>query len=105
MDTLLLSILIGLVTGAIDVAPMIAKKLPKSASISAFLQYLFLSIIIVNIDLPHISWWLEGGIISLMMSIPIVIIIAQSDKKSIPIIIANAIVLGTLISIAGFYLR
>lgn len=105
MDRLLLSILIGLVAGTIDIAPMIAKKLPKSANISAFLQYLFLSVIIVNIDLPHIVWWLEGSTISIMMSIPIVIIIAQNDKKSIPIIIANAIVLGTLISIAGFHLR
>ena len=105
MSTLLLSLFIGIITGILDVIPMIIKKLPKSACISAFLQYLFVSVIIINIDLPHIVWWIEGGLIALMMATPIVIIIAQSDKKSVPIILANAIILGTLIGFAGHYLK
>lgn len=104
MNTLLLSVIIGLIAGLIDVAPMLAKKLNKYACWSAFLQYFFVSIIIINIDLPHVPWWLEGGIISLAMAIPIAIIIAMSDKKSIPIILINAIALGTLIGITGHYL-
>lgn len=91
--------------GILDTVPMMLKKLPRSATISAFLQYLFVSVIIINIDLPGVAWWLEGGVISLMMAIPIVIIIAQSDKKSIPIILANAVVLGTLIGVAGHFLK
>lgn len=84
---------------------MIIKNLPKSAIISAFLQYLFVSVIIVNIDLPDIAWWIEGGLVSLMMAIPIVVLIAQTDKKSMPVIHANAIVLGTLIGVAGHFLK
>ncbi|WP_455592776.1 hypothetical protein [Bacteroides sp.] len=105
MNTLLLSALIGLVAGTLDVLPMIAKKLPKPACVSAFLQYFFVSIIITNIDLPYLPWWMEGGVISLMMAIPIVVLIAENEKKSIPIILGNAVVLGTLISLAGYYLK
>lgn len=105
MNTLLLSLLIGLGAGILDALPMILRKLPKSATISAFLQYLFVSVIIVNIDLPCIVWWIEGGLISLMMAIPIVIIIAGTDKKAILIILTNAIALGTLIGIAGHFLK
>ena len=105
MNILILSILIGLAAGIIDIIPMLIKKLDKRASISAFLQYLFLGIIIVNIDLPYIIWWLEGGLIALAFTLPIVFIISKEDKKSIPIIIANSIILGTLIGIAGHFLK
>lgn len=105
MNPILLSLLIGLAAGALDVLPMILKKLPKNATLSAFLQYVVVAVIIVNIDLPGVEWWLEGGLISLMMAIPIVIIIAEADKKSIPIILANAVVLGSLISVAGYFLK
>lgn len=105
MNVILLSVLIGIVVGAIDALPMILKKLPKRAIVSAFLQYLFISIIIINIDLPNVVWWIEGGLIALMMAIPIIIIIAETDKKSVPIILANAVVLGTLIALAGHFLK
>ena len=105
MDRLLLSVLIGLAAGVIDIIPMVLKKLDKRATASAFLQYLFLSIIIVNIDLPHIIWWLEGILISLAFSLPIVLIVSVNDKKSVPIIMINAAVLGFLISLAGHFLK
>jgi len=105
MDTLLLSALIGIVAGTIDIIPMIVQKLDKSATISAFLQYFFVSIIIVNIDLPHIVWWLQGGLISVFLSLPVVVIISMKDKKAVPIILTMAAVLGTLIGIAGHFLK
>ena len=105
MNVILLSVLIGIVVGAIDALPMILKKLPKRAIVSAFLQYLFVSVIIINIDLPNVVWWIEGGLIALIMAIPIIIIIAETDKKSVPIILANAVVLGTLIALAGHFLK
>ena len=40
-----------------------------------------------------------------MMAIPIVIILSKDDKKTIPIILGNAIILGTLIGVAGHYLK
>jgi uncharacterized membrane protein len=104
MDKLLLSVLIGITAGIIDIIPMIIQKLPKFSTCASFIYFFFISIIIVNTDLPHIVWWLEGGLISLALMIPILIHVDASDKKPLPIITTNAIVLGTLIGIAGHYL-
>jgi hypothetical protein len=105
MDTLLLSAIIGIAAGIIDIIPMIIQKLDKRATVSAFLQYFFVSIIIVNIDLPHIAWWLQGGLISVALTLPVVFIVSTQDKKAVPIILTMAAILGTLIGIAGHYLR
>jgi len=104
MDTLLLSAIIGIVAGVIDIIPMILQKLDKRATISAFLQYFFVSIIIVNIDLPHVVWWLQGGLISVALTLPVVFIVSTQDKKAVPIILTMAAILGTLIGVAGHYL-
>lgn len=105
MNILLFSVLVGLGAAILDVLPMVVKKLDKSFCISAFLQYLFAGIIIVNIDIPHVVWWLEGILVSLAMAMPIVVLIAKTEKKSIPVILGNAVVLGVLISLAAHYLR
>ena len=104
MDKLLLSVIIGIVAGIIDIIPMIVQKLPKHSTVSAFIYYFFIAIVIVNIDLPYIAWWLEGGLISFALMIPTLILIGHTDKKAIPIITANSIIIGTLIGIAGHFL-
>jgi len=107
MDTLLLSALIGILAGIIDITPMIIQKLDRRANLSAFLQYFFVAIIIVNIDLPHVVRRLQGGLISVAFALPIVLIISvnSKDKTAIPIILTMAAILGTLIGIAGHYLK
>jgi hypothetical protein len=104
MKTLMISMAIGIAAGIIDILPMIFQKLDKRAILSAFIQYFFVSIIIVNIDLPLIAWWLQGGLISLSLALPVIIIVPLNDKKAIPIIAAMSVILGTLISIAGHFL-
>lgn len=104
MNPILFSLLIGIVAGIVDIVPMVLKKLPKRATVSAFLQYLFVSVIIINTDLPGVAWWIEGGLIALMMAVPIVVLVADTDKKSVPVILVNAVVLGTLIGISGHFL-
>jgi hypothetical protein len=105
MRTLLISMLIGVAAGVIDVLPMLIQKMDKRAILSAFLQYFFVSIIIVNIDLPCITWWLQGGIISLALASPILVIVSGVDRKAVPIIAAMSVVLGTFIGIAGHYIK
>jgi hypothetical protein len=104
MDTLLLSVIIGIVAGVIDIIPMVIQKLDKRATISAFLQYFFVSIIIVNIDLPHIAWWLQGGLISVALALPVVCIVSMQDRKAVPIILSMAAILCTMISVAKYFL-
>jgi hypothetical protein len=104
MDKLLLSAIIGLAAGIVVVIPMIVQKLPKYSTTASFFYYFFISIIIVNIDLPYLPWWLQGGLISFVMMIPILIHVGHTDKKPVPIITVNSIVIGTLIGIAGHFL-
>ena len=92
MDKLFFSAIIGLIAGVIDIIPMIMQKLPRYSTVSAFFHYFFVSIIILNVDIPHIPWWLEGGVVG------------HSDKKSLPIIAFNAVILGTLVGLAGHYI-
>ena len=103
MDKLLFSAIIGLIAGVIDIIPMIMQKLPRYSTVSAFFHYFFVSIIILNVDITHIPWWLEGGVVGLALTIPMLIQVGHSDKKSLPIIAFNAILLGTLVGLAGHY--
>jgi hypothetical protein len=106
MKTLMISMVIGFAAGIIDIIPMIINKLDKKAILSAFLQYFFVSIVILNINLPNIAWWLQGGIVSLCLALPIILIVSRNlnEKKAPPIMVAMSIILGTLISIAGHFI-
>ena len=97
--------IIGMIAGLLDILPMILQKLDKRATLSAFVHYFFVTIVIVNLNLPGIVWWLQGSIISLALTLPIIIIISGNDKKSIPIITGMSVILGTLIGIAGHFLK
>lgn len=104
MDKLLFSVIIGLVVGIIDIIPMIIMKLPRYSTIASFFHFFFVSIVILNVDIPYIPWWLEGGIVGLVLMIPMLIHVGHSDKKPLPIIAFNAVFFGTLVGIAGHYL-
>jgi hypothetical protein len=84
---------------------MLIQKLDKRSIISAFLQYFFVSIIIVNINLHGVPWWLKGSLISFALALPVMIILLEDNKKAVPMIAAMSIVLGGLIGLAGHYLR
>ena len=83
---------------------MIMQKLPRLLHRFGVFPYFFVSIIILNVDIPHILWWLEGGVVGLALTIPMLIQVGHSDKKSLPIIAFNAILLGTLVGLAGHYI-
>ncbi len=100
MNKFILALLIGISAGIIDVVPMIIQKVNKYACISAFIHWVVLGIII-----PYINWdiqpWLKGLIIAELTTIPIMVIVFETNPKSvIPIIIFSAI-LGILVGITG----
>jgi len=100
MSNILIALAIGAVAGIIDVVPMIMQKMDKNACISAFLQWLFLGLII-----PFVAWdllpWLKGSIIALLMAIPIMIIVFTEDSKAIIPISVMSILLGAGVGYAG----
>jgi hypothetical protein len=105
MKNIVFTLLIGCIAGIIDILPMLKMKLDKYAIFSAFSFYFIMPFIIFNIKLLENIWWLKGGLITLVLSIPTIIIISKADKKSILPIASMAIILGSLIGIAGHYLN
>ncbi len=103
MNNILTSFIIGIVAGIIDIIPMILSKQSKPATISAFLHWVALGLII-----PFTDWglppWLTGIIIAELTAIPIMVLIYPKDPKAIiPMTIFSA-VLGSGVGYAGFIL-
>lgn len=103
MKELLLTALIGVVAGTIDILPMLKMKFDKYAITSAFIYYFVLPFIVFNTDLFGMAWWLKGGVIAFALAIPVMIIVAKEEKKSVPPMAVTSVVLGTLIGVAGHF--
>ncbi len=100
MTRLLVSLLIGVVAGIIDVIPMVIQKMDKYANWSAFVHWVVLGIFISYIQMP-MAPWLKGLLVAELAALPIVIVVSKEDKKAwIPILIMSAI-LGALVGIAA----
>lgn len=101
MKIFLLTLLTGAVFGIIDILPMLKMKLDKSAIISAFVFYLIIPFIIYNTNLFGMPWWLKGGVITLLLALPVIIIVAKDGMKAAAPIAVMSVVLGTLIETVG----
>ena len=93
MNGLLISLLIGLIAGIIDIIPMIIKKLDRIAIISAFSAWVILGVFIPRIELVSISW-LNGIIVAHLFVFPTLCLIYKEEKKSIIPIIITTTILG-----------
>ena len=100
MPKLIAALLIGVAAGIIDITPMIMQKLNKHAIWSAFTHWVVLGFIISYVELP-VAPWLKGLIIGVVLSIPVLIIVSEKDKKSILPILTMSVILGILVGIAS----
>ena len=100
MNDLFIAVIIGLVAGLIDIVPMIIQKIDKRDTISAFVHYFALGLIIPFVSLG-IAPWIKGIAIALLTAIPIMIIVYAKDKKAIIPMIVFSLILGAGIGIAG----
>ncbi len=96
---LIISILIGIVAGIIDVIPMVIQKLDIYANISAFIHWVVLGIIISYIQIPFAPW-LKGLVIAELSALPIMIIVLKDGKMAIVPIFVMSAILGILVGIA-----
>ncbi len=101
----LLTLLIGVVAGTLDVLPMIKMKVDKYSCLSAFIYYLILPFIIFSINWFGNLWWLRGGIVAILLAIPVIILVVKEDKKSPIAMTIMSIVLGTIIGVTGHFLN
>ena len=101
----LLTLLIGIVAGVIDVLPMIKMKVDKYSCISAFVYYVIVPFVIFGVDWFDNLWWLRGGVVAILMAIPVIILVAKEDKKSPVAMTIMSIVLGSIIGVLGHFLN
>lgn len=102
MNEILLTAMLGIAVGIIDILPMTKMKLDAYSIGSAFVFYYILPFVIVNIDLYGLPWW-GKGIIGLFLALPTIFIVAKEDKKSAVPMMIMSFVLGTLIGIVQHY--
>ncbi|MDP4094056.1 MAG: hypothetical protein Q8920_11925 [Bacillota bacterium] len=100
MGNLLITLIIGLVAGVIDIIPMILQKLDRYSIISAFVQWLVVAFVIININFG-VEGWLKGLIVAILMALPIVILVMKDDAKSVLPILIMCSILGSLTGYIG----
>jgi hypothetical protein len=105
MKRFLLMLIIGIIAGLLDVLPMLKMKLDRFSIASAFLFYLFLPFVILNINLFGLTWWLKGGMIAFLMAIPVIVLVLKTEIQSVIPMAITSIILGTIISIVGHLLK
>jgi hypothetical protein len=101
MSRLFISLLIGLVAGVIDVAPMIVLKIGRRDCISAFVHWIVVSVLIAYVQMPVASW-LKGIVVAVLSCLPVVISVSEKDPKSIVPILIMSVVLGAAVGFATF---
>ena len=104
MNTLLLSVLCGIAIGIVDILPMIRLRLPRYTIIASFIHFFTVTVVIFHSGIPHLPWWLKGGVLGFLLMLPMLIHVGHSDRKPLPIITLNAVVLGTMAGFLAHYL-
>jgi len=97
-NRILLSILIGVLVGILDVVPMVLQKLTWDANLSAFFFWVLVSVFTFNFDIK-IKGILKGIIFSFILIIPSAILIGWNSLFALlPIFIMN-IILGSILGL------
>lgn len=104
MMSIILSLLIGIAAGIIDVIPMILQKLDKHATVSAFVHWVVLGVVITHVQIPGLDGWLKGLVLAILLTLPVLIIVSKADKKSAIPILAMTVILGSLVGFAGSFI-
>lgn len=104
MKTILLTLLVGIAAGTIDILPMIKMKLDRFSILSAFVFYLIAPFIVYNTQLFGLPWWAKGSVVTLMLALPVIILVAKEGPKSAAPMALMSIALGFAIGAAGHFL-
>lgn len=89
-------ILFGIIAGIVDVAPMIAMRLPWDANASAFTMWIISGFLVATSGLK-INKVARGIIISYMLSLPIMIIVFATSFKDIIPMVTMVLILGSFL--------
>ena len=90
-----LLLLIGVVAGALDILPMVKRKLDPYSIASAFVFHLIAPFFVYDTVLP-LPALLQGGLVYLLFALPVAILAAKDDKKAAPIMLVTSLVIGMI---------
>ena len=93
-------LLIGIAAAAIDTIPMIVRKLDVMFILSAAFTWIILGLLVPNTRFVEAEW-LNGVIVSLMVTIPMLFLIARLDRAALLQVIGTTLLLGAGIGFAG----
>jgi uncharacterized membrane protein YhfC len=79
----------------VDIVPMIIKKLSPWQIASAGAECVIVAFIVFHLSLPvpHI---VKGAIVSMACALPVLLLLAPTEPKAIPVIVATQLGLGVL---------
>jgi hypothetical protein len=108
MNTVLIGLGLGLAAAVLDVAPMLAQRLPAAACLSAAVQWLFLGLVICNTELG-LPGWLTGLILGVAGSLPVILVAVGNpgmvkpgeELRTTLTILASSLVLGTVLGLVS----
>ncbi|HNY17625.1 MAG TPA: hypothetical protein PK542_01090 [Treponemataceae bacterium] len=100
MRNFLISLGIGIAAAAIDVGPMIARRMDPAFVASAAVTWIALGIVIPAARLMPISW-LNGLCVALLFVAPIVCLVTKLDPRAIPIMLGMSAALGAGVGFAS----
>lgn len=100
MRNLVISFVLGVAAAAIDVAPMIARKMDGAFIASAACMWIVLGLLIPAARIVPTAW-LNGALVALMCALPVVILVARLDRQAIPVILVTTAVLGAAIGVVS----
>lgn len=96
MKKIVLTLLLGVIAGTIDIIPMILQKLCIYSLSSAFIHWIVLSFIINYLQI-NLRGWLKGLVVAEFCTLAMVILIAKvMPGATIPILTMTAI-LGSFV--------
>jgi hypothetical protein len=104
MNRFFFALLIGCVVAAIDSLPMFFQRMPRMSIISACVQCVVVALVIFHVSAP-LPDALLGALVSLLCALPIVLVIAANEPKSIIPVLAMQAGLGLLDGLALAFLK
>lgn len=97
MNNILIALGLGIGAGIVDIIPMIIKRLDRYSILSAFMQWVFLGVIIRYSSIFGLTGWANGVVAALLGAIPIVLLVVKEDKNAPRIILGTSVVLGGIV--------
>ena len=98
MNVFIKALLMGTAAGILDVIPMVFVGTSWQASLSAFLHWLAMGVVITYARMP-LAGWFSGILLAVLTGIPMAILASETDPTAFVPILISSVVLGGLLGL------